>query len=157
MVHEKNISLAEQIKQQAAASVQQAAAVAENTMKDHSEDPAQKPEKVNLAPASSVSFTQTVTPSESEKEETPSKKRVEKAKTKSKGRVSKTRNPDKVTNAKLDKNTCHCGGSLESLGQLKDKLFSHINKAQQLLQDTENLHDAAICNKCGHPLSIISK
>ena len=81
---------------------------------------------------------------------TPSKKRVEKAKTKSKGRVSKTRNPDKVTNAKLDKNTCHCGGSLESLGQLKDKLFSHINKAQQLLQDTENLHDAAICNKCGH-------
>ena len=36
---------------------------------------------------------------------TPSKKRVEKAKTKSKGRVSKPRNPDKVTNAKLDKNT----------------------------------------------------
>ena len=43
MVHEKNISLAEQIKQQAAASVQQAAAVAENTMKDHSEAPAQEP------------------------------------------------------------------------------------------------------------------
>lgn len=75
MVHEKNISLAEQIKQQAAASVQQAAAVAENTMKDHSEDPAQKPEKVTQS-APSVSFTQTVTPSESEKEETPSKKRV---------------------------------------------------------------------------------
>ena len=88
---------------------------------------------------------------------TPSKKRVEKAKTKSKGRVSKTRNPDKVTNAKLDKNTCHCGGSLESLGQLKDKLFSHINKAQQLLQDTENLHDAAICNKCGHVHIAISE
>lgn len=76
MVHEKNISLAEQIKQQAAASVQQAAAVAENTMKDHSEDPAQKTEKVTQASASSVSFTQTVTPSESEREETPSKKRV---------------------------------------------------------------------------------
>ena len=88
---------------------------------------------------------------------TPSKKRVEKAKTKSKGRVSKPRNPDKVTNAKLDKNTCHCGGSLESLGQLKDKLFSHINKAQQLLQDTENLHDAAICNKCGHVHIAISE
>ena len=88
---------------------------------------------------------------------TPSKKRVEKAKTKSKGRVSKPRNPDKVTNAKLDKNTCHCGGSLESLGQLKDKLFSHINRAQQLLQDTENLHDAAICNKCGHVHIAISE
>ncbi len=50
---------------------------------------------------------------------TPAKKRVEKAKTKSKGRVSKPRNPAKVTNAKLDKNTCHCGGNLESLGQLK--------------------------------------
>ena len=74
MVHEKNISLAEQIKQQAAASVQQAATVAENTMKDHSEAPAQKPEKVTQTPASSVSFTQTVTPSE--REETPSKKRV---------------------------------------------------------------------------------
>ncbi|MDY5734314.1 MAG: hypothetical protein SPK02_06315, partial [Succinivibrio sp.] len=88
---------------------------------------------------------------------TPSKKRVEKAKTKSKGRVSKPRNPDKVTNAKLDKNTCHCGGSLESLGQLKDKLFSHINKAQQLLQDTENLHDAAYCTKCGHVHIAISE
>ena len=60
---------------------------------------------------------------------TPSKKRVEKAKTKSKGRVSKPRNPDKVTNAKLDKNTCHCGGSLESLGQLKDKLCTYLKRS----------------------------
>ena len=78
------------------------------------------------------------------------KARKAKATTKLKGRVSKPRNPVRTISASNNQSSCDCGGTITSIGSIAQKLYTYVNKAQQLLQDSENLHDVYICQKCGH-------
>ena len=57
-----------------------------------------------------------------------------KSKKKSKGRVA--------INSK-------CGGKLIDFCELRENLISSVNKSQELLKVTENIHDVKICNHCG--------
>ena len=73
-----------------------------------------------------------------------------KSKKKSKGRVAINRKINSRIRANNNADTCSkCGGKLIDFCELRENLISSVNKSQELLKVTENIHDVKICNHCG--------